>query len=76
MSFNELLYQSPSVLKNTLKNKIQLSTLLSVKTGFLKDMHVTHSAHHNTGLEKEKLIELQKVEKAAIVAKRMDLNFV
>ena len=73
LSFNELLYQSHTVHRKYFKkNKVQLSTLLSIKTGSCPEdcAYCPQSAHHNTGLEKEKLIELQKVEKAAIIAKK------
>ena len=72
LSFNDLLYNSQSVhRKNFKSNKVQLSTLLSIKTGSCPEdcSYCPQSAHHNTNLKKEKLIELQKVEEAAIIAK-------
>ena len=44
-------------------NRIQMSTLLSIKTGACPEdcKYCSQSGHYNTGLEKEKLIEVQKV---------------
>ena len=55
-------------IENTLKNKVQLSTLLSIKTGSCPEdcAYCPQSAHHNTNLKKkEKLIEIQKVMKSS-----------
>ena len=56
---------------NFKNNKIQMSTLLSVKTGSCPEdcAYCPQSAHHNTNLEKEKLISIEKVKEAAINAK-------
>ena len=72
LSFNDLLYKSQGIhRKNFKNNKVQLSTLLSIKTGSCPEdcSYCPQSAHHNTNLKKEKLIDVQKVEEAAIVAK-------
>jgi len=71
-SFNDLLYQAQTIhRKNFKNNKIQMSTLLSVKTGSCPEdcAYCPQSAHHNTDLEKEKLISLEKVKEAAANAK-------
>ena len=71
-SFNDLLYQAQTIhRKNFKNNKIQMSTLLSVKTGSCPEdcAYCPQSAHHNTNLEKEKLISLEKVKEAAANAK-------
>ena len=50
-----------------------MSTLLSVKTGSCPEdcAYCPQSAHHNTNLEKEKLISIKKVKEAAIKANSM-----
>ena len=71
-SFNELLYEAQSIHRNNFNNsKVQMSTLLSVKTGSCPEdcAYCPQSAHHNTNLEKEKLINIEKVKEAAIKAK-------
>ena len=58
-SFNELLYEAQTIHRNNFNNsKVQMSTLLSVKTGSCPEdcAYCPQSAHHNTNLEKEKLI--------------------
>ena len=72
LSFNDLLYKSQGIhRKNFKNNKVQLSTLLSIKTGSCPEdcSYCPQSAHHNTNLKKEKLIDVHKVEEAAIIAK-------
>ena len=73
LPFNELLYQAHTVHRKYFKkNKVQFSTLLSIKTGSCPEdcAYCPQSAHHNTNLKKEKLIEIQKVMKAAADAKK------
>ena len=70
--FNDLVYQAQTIHRENFKNnKIQMSTLLSVKTGSCPEdcAYCPQSAHHNTDLEKEKLISIEKVKEAAISAK-------
>ncbi len=64
--FNDLIYEAQSIHRKCFKkNKVQLSTLLSVKTGSCPEdcSYCPQSAHHNTGLQKEKLISIEKVNK-------------
>lgn len=71
-SFSELLYKAQSIHRNNFNNsEVQMSTLLSVKTGSCPEdcAYCPQSAHHNTTLEKEKLINIEKVKEAAIKAK-------
>ena len=73
LPLNDLLYKAHTLHRKFFKkNQIQLSTLLSIKTGSCPEdcAYCPQSAHHNTNLKKEKLIELEKVEKAAIEAKK------
>lgn len=72
LSLNDLLFKSHTIhRKNFKNNEVQLSTLLSIKTGSCPEdcAYCPQSAHHNTNLKKEGLIELKKVEKAAMAAK-------
>ena len=55
--FNDLLYKAQTVHRNNFNNnKVQMSTLLSVKTGSCPEdcAYCPQSAHHNTKLKKEK----------------------
>ena len=61
LSLNDLLYKSHSIHRTYFKkNEVQLSTLLSIKTGSCPEdcAYCPQSAHHNADLKKEKLIEL------------------
>ena len=72
MPFNDLIYKAQTIHREHFKsNEVQLSTLLSVKTGSCPEdcSYCPQSAHHNTELKKEKLISLEKVKEAAIEAK-------
>ena len=73
MPFNDLILRAQIMHKKYFKkNEVQLSTLLSIKTGSCPEdcSYCPQSAHHNTNLKKEKLIDIEKVEKAAIQAKK------
>ena len=73
-SFNDLIYSAQTVhRKSFVGNEIQLSTLLSIKTGSCPEdcAYCPQSAHHNSNLKKEKLIEIKKVENAAKEAKKL-----
>ena len=72
LPFNDLLYKAQTAHKENFNtNQVQLSTLLSIKTGSCPEdcAYCPQSAHHNANLEKENLIEIEKVKKAAILAK-------
>lgn len=61
---NDLLFMAQSTHRQNFNpNEVQVSTLLSIKTGACKEdcKYCPQSAHYNTGLEKERLIEVQKV---------------
>ena len=53
------------------KNHVQVSTLLSIKTGACPEdcNYCSQSGHHNTNLEKEKLMKVAKVVEQAKLAK-------
>ena len=70
--FNDLLFQAQTVHRAHFdQNRVQVSTLLSIKTGACPEdcKYCPQSGHYNTGLEKEKLLEVQKVLEAAAEAK-------
>ena len=61
--------------ENFNNNEMQLSTLLSIKTGSCPEdcAYCPQSAHHNANLKKEKLIELKELKKLLLLPKRMVL---
>ncbi len=72
MPFNDLMFQAATVHRAHFNpNEVQVSTLLSIKTGACPEdcKYCPQSAHYNTGLEKEKLIEVEKVVEQAKAAK-------
>ncbi|MCP5161533.1 MAG: biotin synthase BioB [Hahellaceae bacterium] len=72
LPFNDLLFKAHTVHRENFDpNEVQVSTLLSIKTGSCPEdcKYCPQSAHYNTGLEKEKLLEIEKVIKAAQDAK-------
>ena len=67
-----LLYKAQTVHRQNFdSDKIQISTLLSIKTGSCPEncSYCPQSAHYNTGLKKEKLMRKEKVFAAAQKAK-------
>lgn len=72
LPFNDLMYQAQTVHRqNHQPNAVQISTLLSIKTGACPEdcKYCSQSGHHNTGLEKEKLLEIARVVEEATAAK-------
>lgn len=72
LPFNDLLFKAHSVHRLYHDpNAVQISTLLSIKTGACPEdcKYCSQSGHYNTGLEKEKLLEIQKVVEEAKAAK-------
>ena len=70
--FNDLLFQAQTVHRQYHDpNAVQISPLLSIKTGACPEdcKYCSQSGHYNTGLEKEKLLEIQKVVTEAKIAK-------
>ena len=62
--FNELLFQAQTVHRRHFDpNKVQLSRLLSIKTGGCAEdcAYCSQSAHYSTGLSASKLIEVERV---------------
>lgn len=72
MPFNDLIFKAAQIHRQFHDaNKIQISTLLSIKTGSCPEncKYCPQSAHYNTGLEKESLMSIDKILIAARAAK-------
>ena len=72
LPFNDLLFRAQQVHREHFDaNAVQLSTLLSIKTGGCEEDcgYCSQSAHHETGLKAEKLMEVDAVLAAARSAK-------
>jgi len=68
----DLLFQAQQVHRENFQaNTVQLSSLLSIKTGACPEdcAYCPQSGHHNTGLEKEKLLPIPEILEAAKAAK-------
>jgi biotin synthetase len=64
LPFNDLLFRAHSIHRQYFDpNAVQVSTLLSIKTGACPEdcKYCSQSGHYNTGLEKEKLLAVEKV---------------
>jgi len=72
LPFNDLIFQAASVHRsNHDANKVQLSSLLSIKTGACPEdcAYCPQSARYKTGLKKERLLPLDQIVAAAEKAK-------
>lgn len=72
LPFMDLLFQAQQVHRENFQaNRVQLSSLLSIKTGACPEdcAYCPQSGHHNTGLEKEKLLPIPEILEAAKAAK-------
>ena len=72
LPFNDLIFKAQTIHRQYFDaNKVQVSTLLSIKTGACPEdcKYCPQSIHHDTGLEKEKLLEVQRVVEEAKTAK-------
>jgi len=72
LPFNELLYQAHSVHRAHFDpGAVQISTLLSIKTGGCPEDcgYCPQSVHHDTGLESQRLMDVEAVVSAARRAK-------
>lgn len=70
--FLELIFQAQTIHRKKFDpNEIQLCSLLSIKTGACPEdcAYCPQSGHYNTGLQKEKLYNLDEVVKQATLAK-------
>lgn len=72
LPFNDLLFQAQTVHRQHFNpNQVQVSTLCSIKTGACPEdcKYCPQSAHYDTGLEKEKLMQVEQVIEEAKAAK-------
>ncbi len=72
LPMNDLLFQAHSIHRQVFDpNEVQISRLLSIKTGACPEdcKYCPQSARYDTGLEKERLIEIEKVLTEAKAAK-------
>ena len=72
LPFNDLLYKAHSIHRETFDpNKVQVSSLLNIKTGACPEdcSYCSQSSKYDTGLEREKLMEVEEVLKQAQNAK-------
>ena len=68
LPFNDLLFQAQQVHRQYFDaNAVQVSTLLSIKTGACPEdcKYCSQSGHYDTGLDKEKLLAIEKVVEEA-----------
>lgn len=64
LPFNDLLFRAQTIHRQHFDpNAVQVSTLLSIKTGACPEdcKYCSQSGHYDTGLDKEKLLEIEKV---------------
>lgn len=72
LPINDLLFKAQSIHRENFNpNQVQVSTLLSIKTGACPEdcKYCSQSARYDSGLEKERLMEVEKVLSAAKRAK-------
>jgi biotin synthase len=72
LPLNDLLFQAHSIHRQNFDpNAVQISTLLSIKTGKCSEDcgYCSQSAHYNTSLETESLLSVEEVVKEAQAAK-------
>lgn len=72
LPFNDLLFRAQSVHREHFDpNAVQISTLLSIKTGACPEdcKYCPQSGHYDTGLAREKLLKVERVLEAAARAK-------
>ncbi|MCK4743431.1 MAG: biotin synthase BioB [Sulfuriflexus sp.] len=72
LPFNDLLFRAQTLHRQFFDaNTVQVSTLMSIKTGSCPEdcAYCPQSAHHDTGLEKEKLLAIENIMTEARAAK-------
>ena len=72
LPFNDLVFKSHSIHREYHDpNEVQISSLLSIKTGACSEDcgYCSQSAHHKTELERERLLPLEEVVEKAKIAK-------
>lgn len=74
MPFNDLLFEAHSIHRQYFdQNKVQVSSLLNIKTGACPEdcLYCSQSAKHDSGLAREKLMQVEQVKAAAKKAKAL-----
>lgn len=77
MPFNDLLFKAATVHRaNFNPNQVQISTLLSIKTGACPEdcKYCPQSGHYKTDLERERLLEVEKSSRASTPCKTKGCN--
>jgi len=77
LPFNDLLFEAQTIHRENFDaNQVQVSTLLSIKTGACAEdcSYCSQSAKYDTDLEREKLLPLDEVVEAAQAAKDRGAN--
>ncbi len=72
--FNDLLFEAHSIHRQNFDpNKVQVSSLLNIKTGACPEdcSYCSQSAKYDSGLEREKLMQVEQVKDAAKKAKEL-----
>ena len=72
LPFSDLMFKAQQVHREHFSpNEVQLSTLLSIKTGGCPEDcgYCPQSVHYNTGVEASKLLDVEEVKAAALEAK-------
>jgi len=72
MPFMELIFKAQAIHRQNFEpNQVQLATLLSIKTGTCPEdcSYCPQSAHYDTGLQKESLLDVAGVIEDAKLAK-------
>ena len=72
LPMNDLLFQAQTIHRNHFDpNEVQVSTLLSIKTGACPEncKYCPQSVHNDTGLEVERLMKVKEVIEEAVAAK-------
>jgi biotin synthase len=73
LPFNDLMFQAQQVHRLHFDpNEVQLSTLLSIKTGGCPEDcgYCPQSVHYNTGVEASKMLDVEEVKQAAVEAQK------
>ena len=79
MPFNDLMFKAQTVHRTHFDaNYVQVSTLLSIKTGACPEdcKYCPQSARYDTGLEKERLMEIEKVIQRAKEAINVNVTWI
>ena len=74
LPFNDLLFKAHTIHRENFDpNKVQVSSLLNIKTGACPEdcSYCSQSAKHDSGLERERLMKIQQVKDAATKAKEL-----